>query len=608
MRLLTERGQLDIPSDLSFTIEQNSPVFSSDGTQSIPVTIPATVRNLEVIDNPTRLARKTQFIRKLSAKLEAGIIHKDGQLAIESADNKAGIVAALMFNESDLYTKIKDLKLTDIFSKIIRNDYSGAADPVTSWYNHIYNCMKGTINDDFTAFPVAINYNEDTGYEMLNCPDYTSAMDPWGLIFAARSIPSGDDEIDVPLGYGITPFLWMNKMIELLFAEYDYSVGDNPFSISGSPLKKVVILNNTADTICPGKITYSDLVPDITVSEFIQFLGTKFAMHIYVSPETRQVNIKQIETVLYEDPDIDLTDFVDGSIKVLPVDIQELDISSDTSLEGATAAADTMFDLAKKYSTVTKLDEAAWRSYSWGSLPAYQHHLIFRKATGEYWDIYFRRQNGEGPTVKERLGSNYFRYYTGRYSSKELKSVDTIPPMVLSTIIVVDSVETNIMCPYIGQSRHMNTSITNEDNNTECKLIIAYAAGKAAEFSLPAFNAVYLAQASAKYYLGTIQKYDNAGNLWTTMDLTTTDLYPNLFKRWNSLLMNSAVDIECKVNYPIEKLLSLKMQKLKQINGQLFLPKALSYSVFSNKIEFGSSKFCLVKKLDPVSSDPDFPL
>lgn len=608
MRLITERGQLDIPADFSFTIEQNSPVFSNEGTQSIPVTLPATSRNLEVIDNPTRPARKAPFLRKLSAKLEAGVIHKDGQLVIESSENKSGIVAAIMLNESELYSKIKDVKLSEIFGKIVRDDYSFALDPVTSWYVHIYNCMKGTTIDDFTAFPVAINYDESNGYEVLNCPDITSLQDPWGLINEARTIINGEESIDVPAGYGITAFLWMHRVIELLFAEYSYSVGDNPFSVTGSPLNKVVMLNNTADTICAGKINYADLVSDNTVAEFIQFLESKFGMHVYVSPETKQVNIKHLETVLFEDHDVDLSKNIDGQITIHYLDSEELDIASDTSLEGSAPAANTIFDLAKKYTAVTKVDEATWRSYAWGSLPTFKNHLIYRKATGEYWDIYFRRPNGDGPTTKKRLGTNHFRYFTGRFKAKELKSIDVVPSMILKTIAVISSVETNIICPYIGQSRHRNTAILGADENSECSLMICYYAGKAAEFSLPAFNSVYLAQAAAKYCLGTTQKYDNAGNLWTTMDLTITDMYQNFFKRWNSMLMNSTAEIECKVDYSPETLISLKMQKLKLINGQLYLAKSLSYSISSKKIEYGTSKFCLVKKQNLIYGDPEIPL
>lgn len=608
MRLITEKGQVDIPGGFSFTIEQNSPVFSKEGSQSLPITLPDTPRNMQVLDYPTRPGRKSQFLRKIPAKLEAGVIQKDGQLVIDSGENRTGIVAALMLNESDLYTQIKDVKLADVFKKIIRDDYSAAADKVTSWYTHIYNCMRGSVSDDFTAFPVAINYSEDSGYEVLNRPDHTSGLDPWALIYAARTITSGEEEIDVPAGYGITPFLWMYRVIELLFAEFGYSVGENPFKIAGSPLRKVVLLNNTIDSICIGKIRYSDLVPDISVSEFIVFLESKFGMHIYASAELKRVDVRQIETVLLEDPDQDITPFACGQIKYLFTDPLELDLTSDTSLDGATPAADTIFDLAKKYSSVTKVDEATWRSYAWGSLPAFQHHLILRKANGQYYDIYFRRPNGDGPTSIKRLGSNYFRYFTNRFKAKELKSIDVMPPMVMVTIATVNSVETNIMCPYVGKNRFLNTATLGENDNTECKLMIAFAAGKAAEFSLPAFNSVYLAQAAAMYYLGTTQKYDNAGNLWSSLDLTTTDLYPTLFKRWNAMLMNSGVEVECKVDYPLDKLLSLKMHKLKLLSGQKLLPESLSFSVFSNKIEFGTSKFYLVKNLSPASSDPAIPL
>ena len=55
MRLITKNGELDLPEDFSFEIEKCSTFFSSDGEQSIPVTLPATPRNLAALGRPLRL-------------------------------------------------------------------------------------------------------------------------------------------------------------------------------------------------------------------------------------------------------------------------------------------------------------------------------------------------------------------------------------------------------------------------------------------------------------------------------------------------------------------------------------------------------------------------
>ena len=85
MKLITSQGELVLPTDFSFTIKQNSPIFSKEGSQSIPVTLPSSQINFSVLNNPQRTGRNSKYIRKIPAKLEAGVFHKSGQLVIDTA-------------------------------------------------------------------------------------------------------------------------------------------------------------------------------------------------------------------------------------------------------------------------------------------------------------------------------------------------------------------------------------------------------------------------------------------------------------------------------------------------------------------------------------------
>lgn len=602
MRLFVADEQLDLPADFGFEVTQNSPAFSDEGTQSIPVTIPATTRNNTVLGFPERIGRKGLYMRKFSSILDTGMRQKVGQLVIDSAEQKGGITGAMMLNESDLYSKIKDVDMVTIFEKIIRDEYTTPA----GWADYLYQCMKGSIVDDFTLFPVAINYNEDTGYQVLNCPDTTSSLDPWKLIWDARTITKDSEQIDVPAGYMITPFLWMYRVIELLFAEYGYAVTTNPFKFAGSPYRKVVLLNNTVDTICAGRIKYSDLVPSCTVAEFLKFIETKFLVHAYITPETRSVDMVAMESILQSSADLDLTPFLNGEIKPIFSDAQEVDISSDTSLEGATPAADTVFDLAKKYSTVKKITEADWRTYNWQNWPAYTHHLVQRLATGGYYDLYFRREGGGVPSNIKFLGTNYFRFKRGEQASSEYKSSDLMPPMVSVPIWSSDTSEINVMCPYIGDGRNVNTVIDGESDDADQDIIIAFAAGKAVEETIPAFNSVYKQQLPAKYCLGTTQKYNNGGYVWSSLDLTTTDIYSTFFKRWDKVLRTSGCEIECRIDYPVKNLFSLKLSVMKILKGQLLIPESLTYTI-AKKITHSKSKFMVVKDPESLNESDSIP-
>lgn len=583
MRLITSKGQLHLPSDFAFTIEQNSPVFSQEGTQSIPVSLPDSDVNKAALSYPTRPGRKDKFIRKIPAKLEAGIIHKSGKLLIESAERESGILGSIMLNESDFYSQIRDVKLPDIFGKIIRDDFSQSSDKVEDWYQYIYDCMVGDETDDFTAFPVAVNLTGGK-YQLLNGPDTSSERTVWDLKYQARRVAYGDETINVPLGYGVTPFLWLWRMIELLFAEYDYTVRLNPFKTDNF-LNKIALVNNTADSICKGTLNYGDLVPSGTVSEFVTFLADKMLSHIYIYPESKSVDIVPLNSVLLSEADMDITAILHGNEKYTFTDTFEVSIEPDTSLEGAEPAMETLFDLANKYTHIGVLSESDFRNN------AYKYNLVLRKSTGDYYEILRKPPTSEVQISK--LGSNYFRYFTRRLPAKEYKSTDLIPPMVELKTGLIGSKEANVICPYIGTSRHRNTSYKEKTADAEQKIIIALNAGVSDEDAIIA----------AKYILGTTQKYDNMGNLWSMYDLTTTDLYTLFFKEWNKYLMNSGIEMEARVDYLPEQILSLKMDLPKIFKGQKILLKNLSYSV-GNKVSNILSKFLLLRSLTPLVTDP----
>jgi len=584
MKLTTSNGQVDLSSGFAFTIEQHSPVVAKEGTQSIPATLPASARNLSVLGQPTRMGKNDKILQRIPAKIQSGVFQKDGQLVIDSTHKTEGIIGAIMLNESDLYSRIKEVTLKEVFIKIIRDDFAGSINPVESWYNHLFSCMKGEINDDFTIFPVAVNYNEQSGYQMLNAPDYKAAGVPWPLHYKARRITVEDETQNVPDGYGITPFLYMGRMLEMLFAEWDYTLSVNPF-LTDEHLKKMVVINNVADTICPGKIRYSDLVPSCTVAELLTFLESRFLMHAYIYPEAKRVEIVPLQTVLTGSYDHEISSMVDGEIKHIYQEPKEVHLSSDTSLEGATAAMETIFEFNKKYKYVNELNEADFRNKAW------MHSVVKRKATGEYFEVL--RKMADSSVRINRLGTNYFSYYSGEQPRKEYKAQDLIPPMVEIDLGLLGAVMAKIVCPYIGARLHVNTTYSDESTQ-EQKIIIALAAGEAESD----------ANITSRAYLGTTQKYNNLGNQWAQHDLTPYELYKLYFSQWNNILKNSTREMECKVDYPTKLLLSFRMDKLKLLRGQKVLPASLSYSI-GEKITHNSSRYIAIKALSPIIEDKE---
>ena len=52
MKLITDKGELTLPANFSFEVEQNSAFFSEEGAASIAATIPATPKDQSSSDSP----------------------------------------------------------------------------------------------------------------------------------------------------------------------------------------------------------------------------------------------------------------------------------------------------------------------------------------------------------------------------------------------------------------------------------------------------------------------------------------------------------------------------------------------------------------------------
>jgi hypothetical protein len=595
MKLISLKGELALPSDFSFEFEQVSPLFGDEGTSSIPATLPATPDTLSKLGHPQRLSRKEAFLRRIPAQLVSGALTKTGQLVIDSISGGDGIEASLALNESDIYAQFKEKDIPDLFSSEtdIHDDYRGSDGPVAALYAHIYQVYTGAATADYAVFPVAVNRDEDSegniSFQMNNEPD-TSAKtsDPYPLLYKARMVADGDDSVAVPDGYGISVFLYLGKFIDMLFAKMGYTVKANPFdSVDDPPLRRIVLLNNVADTICRGCISYGDIVPDCTVSEFLDFLAKRFNAFVAVHPESKTVDVVFMSAAFDAVVDMDLTPMADGEAKVTYLDQSELSLEHDTSLDGATPAAETIEDLATRYAALAEVSEDTFRHANTSS-------LMLRKATGCY---YLLKQSTTGALTSKPalLGTNYFKRC--RYATDSQTSVKA--PDISAVMVVLDKTSSGIfLMPYVGDRIHRTTasgSGKTSDDDVEQKIILAYAAGRA----------VTDGTIDGLYFYGTTQKYNNAGmGLWCLYDLTYRDYYGYCWKEYDKALRRGTPTVTAKIDYTVAQLMSLDILKPKLFRGTAVLLRSLSYTVGGHLL-CGESVMLPVRKYEDDASEAD---
>jgi len=565
MKLTTANGQLDLPQDFSLTMERTNPLLSGEGDASVPVTLPSSIRNLDILDHLERIDRAERYGNKVEAILKVGPVQKRGQLVIDTVQRHAGIDASFAIDNSDLYVQSKDKTLREIFSgwkggigmNIPFQDIETACQYMISIYKGE---LEGT---DFAVFPVAVSpYEEGEGDNKRTVYQYNNQAAGDSLIYEERIVREGDVNMTVPKGYGIAPFLKLQRLLERLFEIMHYTVTYNCFN--EEPFNsQIVIVHNCADCLCNPTATlyYKDLVPDCTLSEFLVWLLAKFHVQPVVDSETKQVRIVKMDAILndltggYDD---DISGLVEGDWKVQLNPSRRVVLTPTIEIEGTEAAAETFDKLIEKYGGYVDINELQFRSLS-GPSPAFYNSLVRRKSTGVFYSIEQRLNSGE--LNIQRIGTNYFKYdRRNSEETEEFSQADMMPLMLCGP-----KCET---APFIGERIHRHTSYKDQTDDSRQKIIavqahtlrhFAYRTTGTTQMSIPCSDG-YL------YY-----------NFWFGMD--NYSLYRNFWQNYNNLILNSPVHLTGRLKYDIAYFLGMDMITLKLCDGQRLLPVKASAQI-----------------------------
>lgn len=572
MKLHINNGELTLPRDFSFEIVQNSAFFSGDGTTSIPATIPATPADQAKLGWPARLGRKDRYVNAYPVMLEHGIFQKRGTLVVDSA-TEHGITCSIALENSDLYAKFKDKEIKDLMADEVLTNYNTAHD-WGLYFQTVY-ILNGA--NGFCVFPVAVEKDDD-GYQMNNEPLIESGHPIWSLNYAAREVREGDVYVAVPEGYGIAPFFFLYEAIRRIIKKCGFTLTANCFQ-TDNRLKNLVLVHNCSDAICSGTVHIADLLPSCKVGEFLTWLQKKFNAVVDVNSSTMKAQVVLMESILSGTPDMDISSKRLGDMTYQYSPSSRVILKSDTSLDGASPATETLEALIEKYGSCADVTEQQFNTY--GSMP---DGLVRRKSTGDYYII--KRDVAHGnfnpAYVKERVGSSYFTY--DRHNSDQSvdeNAADKMPPMVF---------QSGMLMPYIGDRVNCRTGINEKEENTDQDIIVVDYGGMAA---------------AGTYRYGTTQAADDSGAVRSgKYEIFGQSLYDQYWHRFNKMLRNNKVSVSSNLILTIKDILQYDLYKLKHMDGQLLIPKSLQYEV-GRSIRCMDASFYLVKDFADGVDDQD---
>lgn len=585
MRLTTQNGQLDLPKDFAMTMRRTNPFLSEEGDASLPCTLPASENNKRVLEHTERIDRSTRHTNKIAASLQCGPITKHGQLIIDTVHRLDGIDVSFAIENSDLYSQFKDKTLKEIFREA--NNGTGYKrtdfDSIYYWMTYLNGIYRGDISDpDFTIFPVAIAAYEENDERVYQTNNEIGGQGV--LVWQKRTVREGDINMMVPDGYGISPFLYLHRLVALVFSVLGYSVTANCFAVS--PYSKLVVLNNSSDTLVKPVINYADLSPNCKLSEFLDFLLKKFHAQAAIDSTAKTVRIAFMEDLVAATPTEDITDRVNGDMTLAIAPTSRVVLSSKTDIEDAAAAEETFDKLMEKYGFFVGLNENDFGKIGTSQQP-YFDCLVLRKATGEFFVL--ERDMSNGQQTQRRLGTNYFTYdRRNSDESEQFAADDSMPPMV-----AIGKTGPQTIVPFIGERRHFHTSYLGSETDMEQEIMIVQE---------------YSGLATALARGGTTQKHVPlpASPYETTLQfaLDPYELYKKFWKRYNEMLLNNKVTLSGTVEYSLTELMQLDMVNPKMFRNQVLIPEAME-ATLSGKVSNGESSFILAKGYEDGITDTD---
>lgn len=346
---------LDLPVGFSVELEDTNPIFNERGSQSVPATVPASKINERLLAFPSRIDTGVDPNNpELIAVVSDGAYIRRGLVNVTSAGKTEGITFNVGFDNSTAYNRWSEKKLSELSTLPtiegndvgFENGVSGIIDYLSSLY-----ARPEPDRDPLAVFPLAVGNEsvqvDSTTYiywEVLNAPTSTGGLrTPTNV---KRVIDGEVTDVKVPEGYCITPFLRVWRLLELIFADLGVTIENNDFR-TDPEFARLVVLNNAADAVCIGAIRYSDLVPDCTVSEFLNALWVRFGLIYNINFDTKRATLRLVRDILASRAGRDLTYLTTAPELINYESRQYVKLSAKTSLEGAAPATERFEDFIK---------------------------------------------------------------------------------------------------------------------------------------------------------------------------------------------------------------------------------------------------------------------
>ena len=562
----------DLHPGTELEITRYNPFFHELGEQSIPISIPSTSRNLQMLNHPDRPDNINKTSSRLSTSIQSGAFSIVGRQAILSAQRKGNIETSFYFHEGAFYEKISDLTLSEIFQDE-RITFANIDAAIAFMYNLVAN------NDSrFGVFEVITdNYT-------LNQSTLPLRSD--GLRVFRTEVQTEEEiegkTVTIPKGFYLTPFVKVKHVLQKVLTYLGYTL--EPSFLDEEPFNEMVFLNDNLDTIVGNSINYVDIVPNITVKTLFDIIR-KFNVEFVPDEVTKVITLYPFKESLTQPPAANLTEYA-VSIPLINYhnNYKQVKLSSDRLQLPPTISMITSYQVFRRIEVNTGSSDQS-------------SELI--EILSQFPTTYLRKNDGYlvrdgfrgGRAFTEKLAPLAIPYYAGGpLPIEEYQFPDVVPDIYTTVTRYSSDTPTYNSYPYVGSGRALQSKITFSDESEQSD-----AAGE-----LKAMLCLMYRKPS--HCVGTLYSHDNEGNkLWdySLMWWGEEGIYEKFWRSRDTLMRNAFLDINVDLLLPENHKLNLPSTRLMSFQGQKYLLSELQYSTKPKSI--GTASLKSIKLQEPIS-------
>lgn len=298
MKIETKDGVFELPQGFQLEITEHNHMITEQVDMSIAVSIRPTEHNLKLLSNSNRIDARYKPVQSILVVVSSGVFSKLANFVIDVV-NHIEIGGTLYFNVNSFFSQIGNRRMVSLGWKTIFNPIEILPGNQEEYEYYFINLLKNqwatnSHLEDFVVTQVAtgetrtlLNGTEEVedvfvlnGFETFK---YIYDAGPAGYIDVFQGEYNhiqkmGDANVSLGLGYGMTPFLRLDYVLTTIFETFGYSwTGYGTLVNTIQAYDGMFLLNKVADAIwLKTKLEYSQLVPDVTVKEFLGTLEKLF--------------------------------------------------------------------------------------------------------------------------------------------------------------------------------------------------------------------------------------------------------------------------------------------------------------------------------------------